>query len=66
MQLKQALALKGYTVRDLYEKMSKQYLVNYQIIAKYCRCNNRLRLDKTMWSWIDKTLKEMEVEWNER
>lgn len=65
MQLKEALARKGYTVRDLYERMLKRYLVNYQLVAKYCRCTNRSRLDKVMWSWIMETLKEMEVSWNE-
>ena len=56
MQLKEALARKGFKVRDLYEQMVK----------RYCRCSNRSKFDATMWSWIDSTLTDMEVTWNER
>lgn len=60
MQLKEALARKGFKVRDLYEQMVKRYA------ARYCRCSNRSKFDATMWSWIDSTLTDMEVTWNER
>ena len=66
MQLKEALARKGFKVRDLYERMVRRYAVDYQTVARYCRCSNRSKLDGTMWSWIDSTLTDMEVTWNER
>lgn len=65
MQLKEALARKGLKVRDLYERMVRRYAVDYQMVARYCRCSNRSKLDGTMWSWIDSTLADMEVIWNE-
>lgn len=65
MQLKEALARKGFKVRDLYERMIKRYAVDYQTIARYCRCSNRSKLDATMWSWIDSILRDMEVTWDE-
>lgn len=66
MQLKEALARKGFKVRDLYERMIKRYAVDYQTVARYCRCSNRSKFDATIWSWIDSTLRDMEVTWNER
>lgn len=64
MQLKEALRLKGYKIRDLYERMIKRYAVSYPTVARYCRCCNRLEFDRVIWSWIMETLKEMEVEWD--
>lgn len=66
MQLKEALRLKGYKVKDLYDRLIKRYLIDYQTVARYCRCSNRSTLNKDVWSWIDVILKEMEVEWNGR
>ena len=66
MQLKQALALHGYTVVDFYNRLARRYVVTYQQIARYCRCDNRSHLDPVIWSWIMGELKEMGVEWSGR
>ena len=64
MQLKEALRLKGYKVKDLYERMAKRYVVSYSTIARYCRCDNFLEFNRVIWSWMREILKEMEVEWD--
>ena len=66
MQLKQALSLHGYKVVDLFRRLEKKCVVNYQQIAMYCRCSNRSRHDPLVWAWIMDELKEMGVTWIER
>lgn len=58
MQLKDALRQKGYRVIDLWERLNKKYLIDYQL------CNTRNCLDSKIWEKIDECLKEMEVVWN--
>ena len=64
MQLKDALRQKGYRVIDLWERLNRKYLIDYQLCAKYARCNTRNCLDPVVWEKIDECLKEMEVVWN--
>lgn len=64
MQLKDALRLKGFKVKDLHERMTKQSAISYAIVAKYCRCWNSKYFDKEIWRRIKENLKEMEVEWD--
>lgn len=65
MQLKQVLAAKGYSVRQFWDVMTKDYLLTYQQVARFCRCNNRTKGDPLIWKWIDEKLAELEVNWIE-
>jgi len=67
-QLKNALAKKGFRVKDLHERINRKYAMSYDKVARYCRCCRRVRLytnSTEEWSIIDDCLKEMEVHWNE-
>ena len=63
MQLLTALHAAGYTVVDLYERVNRKYAIDYQKVAKYCRCFDRGAFKKEVWDRIDKCLREMEVNW---
>lgn len=65
IQLKDAIRAKGYTVRQLHERVSKEMNVSYAVMASYCRRINSLRGDRELWDCIKKHLKDMNVDWRE-
>jgi len=65
IQLKDAIREKGYTVKDLHERVSKEIDISYAVMASYCRRINSHRGDKIIWNCIKKHLKDMKVEWRE-
>lgn len=65
MQLIVALQQRGYSVRDLYDRVIKHYIVTYSKVGKYARCSSpRPGHDQLLWEYIFDALREMEVEWN--
>lgn len=65
IQLKDAIRAKGYTVKQLHERVSKEKAVSYAVIARYCRMIHSRKGDRETWEIIKRNLKEMKVEWRE-